>query len=56
MRPQKRQDRLVEIARDLKKEGYKFKIQIIGNGPEEETIKQLVKDYNVEDVEDLKVA
>lgn len=54
MRPQKRQDRLVEIARDLKKEGYKFKIQIIGNGPEEETIKQLVKDYNVEDVIELK--
>ncbi len=54
MRPQKRQDRLVEIARDLKKEGYKFKIQIIGNGPEEENIKNLVKEYNVEDAVELK--
>ena len=54
MRPQKRQDRLVEIARDLKKEGYKFKIQIIGNGPEEEKIKNLIKQYDVEDVVELK--
>lgn len=54
MRKQKRQDRLVEIARDLKKEGYKFKIQIIGNGPEENNIKNLVKEYNVQDVVDLK--
>lgn len=54
MRKQKRQDRLVEIARDLKKEGYKFKIQIIGNGPEENNIKNLVKEYNVQDVVELK--
>lgn len=54
MRPQKRQDRLIEIARDLKKEGYKFKIQIIGNGPEEENIKRLVKEYSVGDVVELK--
>lgn len=54
MRPQKRQDRLIKIARDLKKEGYKFKIQIIGNGPEEDKIKHLVKEYNVDDVVELK--
>lgn len=53
MRPQKRQDRLVEIAKKLKEENYKFKIQIIGNGPEEEKIKELVKKYNVEDVVEL---
>lgn len=53
MRKQKRQDRLVEIANNLKKEGYKFKIQIIGNGPEEEKIKKLVNDYNVSDVVEL---
>lgn len=53
MRPQKRQDRLIEIARDLKNENYKFKIQIIGNGPEEEKIKNLVKEYKVEDVVEL---
>ena len=54
MRKQKRQDRLVEIARDLKEEGYKFKIQIIGNGPEENNIKSLIKEYNVGDVVELK--
>lgn len=53
MRPQKRQDRLIKIASDLKKENYKFKIQIIGNGPEEEKIKKLVKDYDVQDVVEL---
>lgn len=53
MRPQKRQDRLVEIAKRLKEENYKFKIQIIGDGPEEDKIKKLVKQYNVEDVVEL---
>lgn len=53
MRPQKRQDRLIEIAKKLKQENYKFKIQIIGNGPEEEKIKELVKQYKVEDVVEL---
>ncbi|MBR2786961.1 MAG: glycosyltransferase [Clostridia bacterium] len=53
MRKQKRQDRLVEIAKQLKDEGYKFKIQIIGNGPEEENIKELVKNNNVGDVVEL---
>lgn len=53
MRPQKRQDRLVKIAQDLKKEGYEFKIQIIGNGPEEDNIKKLINDYEVGDVVEL---
>lgn len=53
MRPQKRQDRLIEIAKNLKKEGYKFKIQIIGNGPEEENLKKLINQYNVSDVVEL---
>ena len=54
MRPQKRQDRLIEIARDLKNKGYKFKIQIIGNGPEEDNIKDLIRKYKVEDCVELK--
>ena len=54
MRPQKRQDRLVEIARRLKEKGYRFKIQILGNGPEEEKIKSLIKEKKVEDVVELK--
>lgn len=53
MRPQKRQDRLVEIAKKLKDENYNFKIQIIGNGPEEEKIKELVKEYKVDDVVEI---
>ena len=53
MRPQKRQDRLIKIAKNLKNDNYKFKIQIIGNGPEEEKIKKLIKDYDVEDVVEL---
>lgn len=54
MRKQKRQDRLVKIAKDLKNNGYKFKIQIVGNGPEEENIKKLIKEYDVSDVVELK--
>ena len=54
MRPQKRQDRLVEIARRLKGEGFQFKIQILGNGPEEEKIRQLVAEKQVDDVVELK--
>ena len=53
MRPQKRQDRLVRIAYNLKKSGYKFKIQIIGDGPEESNIKELIKKYDVSDVVEL---
>lgn len=53
MRPQKRQDRLVEIAKKLKDDGYKFKIQIIGNGSEEDKIKRLIKELNVENEVEL---
>ena len=53
MRKQKRQDRLVEIANNLKNKGYKFKIQIIGNGPEEENIRRLIDKYKVQDVVQL---
>lgn len=49
MRAQKRQDRLIRIAKKLKDDGYDFKIQIIGNGPEEEKIKKLINELNVSD-------
>lgn len=49
MRPQKRQDRLIKIAKKLKEEGYSFKIQIIGDGPEEANIKNMIREYKVED-------
>lgn len=53
MRPQKRQDRLIEIACRFKEKNYDFKIQIIGNGPEEEKIKQLIQDKGVQDKVEL---
>lgn len=49
MRPQKRQDRLIHIAKKLKDDGYDFKIQIIGNGPEEDKIKSLIDELDVSD-------
>lgn len=49
MRPQKRQDRLIHIAKNLKDDGYDFKIQIIGNGPEEDKIKSLIDELDVSD-------
>lgn len=49
MRPQKRQDRLVCIARKLKDDGFDFKIQIVGNGPEENKIKNLIEKLDISD-------
>lgn len=50
MRKQKRQDRLIAIAKKLKDEKYDFIINIIGDGPEKENLKKLIVDYNVGDV------
>ena len=49
MRDQKRQDRLVKAAAYLKEKGYNFKIQLIGDGPNLNKIKEMVHDNNVED-------
>lgn len=53
MRPQKRQDRFVEIARQLKSEGFSFKIQIVGSGSEEEKIAEMIRKADVADVVEL---
>ena len=53
MRPQKRQDRLIHIAKKLKDDGYNFKIQIVGNGPEENKIKNLIEKLDVSDKTEL---
>ena len=53
MRDQKRQDRLINSAAYLKEKGYKFKIQLIGDGPNLEKIKELVKSKNVNDCVDV---
>lgn len=49
MRDQKRQDRLVNAAVYLKEKGYKFKIQLVGDGPNLEKITNMVKEKNVND-------
>lgn len=49
MRDQKRQDRLVMAAKYLKDLGYNFKIQLVGDGPNFEKIKNMVHEYDVED-------
>lgn len=49
MRDQKRQDRLVMAAKYLKDLGYDFKIQLIGDGPNFDKIKNMVKENNVSD-------
>lgn len=49
MRDQKRQDRLVMAAKVLKEKGYDFEIQLIGDGPNLEKIKNMVYNYNLED-------
>ena len=50
MRDQKRQDRLVKSAIYLKEKGYKFKIQLIGDGPNLDKIKNMVMENEVDDV------
>ncbi len=49
MRDQKRQDRLVMAAKTLKEKGYDFEIQLVGDGPNLEKIKDMVYNYKLED-------
>lgn len=49
MRDQKRQDRLVNASVYLKEKGYDFKIQLVGDGPNLEKIRNMVKEKNVSD-------
>lgn len=49
MRPQKRHDRLIEAAKILKDKGYKFTLWLIGNGPLEKEIQELIQKNNLED-------
>ncbi len=53
MSTQKRQDRLIEVAKRLKQESIPFKIQIAGGGPEETNLRQLIATHNVSDVIEL---
>ena len=41
---------VVYLAKSLKKQGYKFKIKMLGTGELEQKIRKQVKDYNLDDV------
>lgn len=47
---QKRLTRLIATAKNLKKEKYKFKILLVGDGPEHKYYKELVQKEKLEDV------
>lgn len=49
MRLQKRHDRLLEAVYTLKKEGYKFKLWLVGDGPLEDKIKKQIEDLQIAD-------
>lgn len=53
MRKEKRQDRLIKAAIELKSKNYKFKIQLIGDGPNLDIITKMVQDNNLSDVVDI---
>ena len=46
---QKAIDRLIKVHSRLIDDGYNHKFYVIGDGPEREKLKQLIKDYNVQD-------
>jgi glycosyltransferase involved in cell wall biosynthesis len=49
LRKEKRQDRLIKIAASLKKLGFEFQIQIIGDGPRRAYLEKLIWDLDVAD-------
>ena len=48
--PQKKLTRIIYAAKKLKEEGYKFKILMIGDGPDSEYYKDLIKKKNLNDI------
>lgn len=46
---QKAIDRLIKVHSRLIDDGYNHNFYVIGDGPEREKLKQLIKDYNVQD-------
>lgn len=53
MRDQKRHDRLIYAAKYLKELGYDFKMQLVGDGPNFDRIKELVNEYDLNDKVEL---
>ena len=50
MRKQKRHDRLLRCAYNLKQMGYDFNLWLVGSGPLEEEIKALIEELNLGDI------
>ena len=48
MRPQKRHDRLINVANRLIKDGFTFKLWLIGGGPLQNEVETLIKSYHIE--------
>lgn len=46
---QKGYDRMINVSKRLKEEGYQFRVQIIGEGPEEMALKKMVEETNLQD-------
>lgn len=46
---QKKLTRIIEVAKKLKEENYKFKIIFVGDGPDSEMYKKLVEKYKLEE-------
>ena len=49
MRPQKRHDRLLKAVSILKEEGFDFQLLLVGNGPLEKEVTNMVQDLNISD-------
>lgn len=47
MREQKRHDRLIEAAKILKEKGYNFEVWLIGDGPLEQDVRELIVKNNL---------
>lgn len=46
---EKAYDRLLMILSEIKKKGYRFLWEIIGNGPEEQNIKKMIEKFNLDE-------
>lgn len=48
--PQKGYDRLLKVANKLRKEGFDFCINILGEGPDKQQLEDLIKQYDLNDL------
>lgn len=49
LNPQKRQERVIQVASELQRRGYDFEVWILGIGHREKELKELVAHYNLEE-------